>query len=211
MRSSSRRAERRGANLLEFGLVMVVLVPLVFGAIALGMRIGTNIQTTHLARDIAHMYARGVDFSKAPNQELLYSLGASFHLERTAGQGTVVLSQVRRIHEEDCLAAGGRCGNRDRHVVVHRLVFGDDAMMSSRLAMPDRRLPGATGMIASRDYTRDSSVALNDTVAAALFTTPGYELAYGEVAYVVETFTPADALRMFGSTGTGGVYSRAIF
>lgn len=203
--------QRRGANLLEFGLVMVVLLPLVFGAIALGMRIGTQIQTTHLARDIAHMYARGVDFSKTTNQDLLYNLGQSFQLARSTGKGTVVLSQVRKIYDADCLAAGGACGNRGRHVVVHRLVFGDASLMASRLATPAARLIGATGAIAAANYTRDTSVALNNTITTAIFDGAGYDLAYGEVAYLVETFTPADALQMFGAAGNGGVYSRAIF
>jgi hypothetical protein len=202
---------RRGANLLEFGLVMVVLLPLVFGAIALGMRIGTHIQTTHLARDIAHMYARGVDFSKTANQDLLYQLGQSFQLARNTGNGTVVLSQVRKIDDADCLAAGGTCGNRGRHVVVHRLVFGDSRLMTSRLASPANRIVGPTGLIAAANYTRDASAALNNSITTALFDGTAYNLAHGEVAYVVETFTPADALAMFGASGTGGVYSRAIF
>ena len=211
MRSLRPHRAERGANLLEFGLVMVVLLPLVFGAIALGMRIGTQIQTTHLARDVAHMYARGVDFSKPANQDLLYTLGQAFALARSTGKGTVVLSQVRKIYDADCLAAGGRCGNRGRHVVVHRLIFGNASLMTSRLATPTARLMNAAGGIGSSDYTRDTSVALNNTITTALFDGPGYVLAYGEVAYLVETFTPADALAMFGASGTGGVYSRATF
>jgi hypothetical protein len=205
------RSRERGANLLEFGLVMVVLLPLVFGAIALGMRIGTQIQTTHLARDAAHMYARGVDFSKSTNQDLLYNLGQAFHLARNTGKGTVVFSQVRKVHDADCLAVGGACGNRGRHVVVHRLVFGDASLMTSRLATPASHLVGPGGVIGNTGYVRDPSTALHSTITRALFDGTGYDLAYGEVAYVVETFTPADALQMFGTAGTGGVYSRAIF
>jgi Flp pilus assembly protein TadG len=202
---------QRGANLLEFGLVSVVLIPLIFGAISLGMRLGTHIQTTQLARDACHMYARGLDFSKPANQDVLYTLGHSFGLGNGTGNAVVVLSQVRKVYPADCATIRGGCGNRDRHVVTHRIVLGDARLSASRLATPRPGIVSRTGTIATDDFLRDGTVALNAAMTTELFDRTGFNLSRGEVAYVVETFTPARETEMFGWVGTGGVYSRAIF
>jgi hypothetical protein len=211
MKPNRKHFRRRGANLLEFALVSIVLIPLVFGGISLGMRLGTYIQTTHISRDAAHMYARGVDFSKAANQAVLFSLGESFSLAGRTGRAVVILSQIRYVTDDDCRAIRGACGNRRRHVVTHRLVFGDGSLGASRLATPRDGLTGADGSIGSGNYLNDSSVVLPTLVEDALFTSTGFVLARGEVAYAVETFTPAQETNLFGLSNNGGVYSRAIF
>lgn len=210
MRAQRQRRER-GANLIEFGLVSVVLIPLIFGAISLGMRLGTHIQATQVARDAGHMYARGLDFSKRSNEDLLLTLAQPFRMTARGGNGVIIMSQVRLVHAADCTGVRTGCGNRGRHVVTHRLVFGDDRLTNSRLATPRSGLPGSNGSIATNDFLRDATVALPATLSAELFTRTGFDLARGEVAYVVETFTPARETEMFGWVGTGGVYTRAIF
>lgn len=205
------KRSQRGANLLEFGLVSVVLIPLIFGAISLGMRLGTHIQTTQLARDACHMYARGIDFSKPANQDVLYTLGQQFRLGDGTGNAAVILSQVRKVYPADCVGVPGGCGNRGRHVVTHRIVLGDARLTTSRLAAPRAGIVSRTGTIATNDFLRDGTVALNTAMTTELFDRTGFDLSRGEVAYVVETFTPARETEMFGWVGTGGVYSRAIF
>jgi hypothetical protein len=210
MRVHLKRSER-GTNLIEFGLVSLVMIPLVFGAISLGLRLGTNIQTTQLARDTCHMYARGLDFSKPANQDVLYTLGQPFHMGNGTGNAVVILSQVRKVYPADCAAIRGGCGNRDRHVVTHRIVLGDGRLGASRLATPRPGIINRTGTIATNDFLRDGTAALNAAMTTELFDRTGFNLLRGEVAYVVETFTPARETEMFGWAGTGGVYSRAIF
>ena len=210
-RNHLRQRSRRGANLLEFGLVSIVLIPLVFGAISIGMRLGTNIQSTQVARDVCHMYARGIDFSKPANQDVLFTLAQPFRVAATAGNGVVILSQVRKVYPADCATIRGGCGNNGRHVVVHRLVFGDARLTNSRLASPRSGIVSRGGAIAPDDFLRDATTALNTTITTELFDRTSLNLTRGEVAYVVETFTPAHETEMFGAVGTGGVYSRAIF
>ena len=210
MKAYRHRAER-GVNLIEFALVSIVLIPLIFGAISLGMRLGTHIQATQLARDAGHMYARGLDFSKRSNQDVLLTLAQPFRMTAAGGNGVMMLSQVRLVYPADCAGLRTGCGNRGRHVVTHRLVFGDARLTSSRLATPGPGLSGLNGSIATNDFLRDATVALPTTLSTELFTRTGFDLARGEVAYVVETFTPARETEMFGWVGTGGVYTRAIF
>ena len=211
MRVTTRRHSQRGVNLIEFGLVSMFLIPVVFGAISLGMRIGTNIQTTQLSRDACHMYARGLDFSKPANQDVLITLGRPFGLTVNGGNAVVILSQVRKVYPADCAAMRGGCGNSGRHVVTHRIVLGATGLTASRLATPSQGIVSRTGTIATNDFLRDGTVALNATMTTELFARTGFDLSRGEVAYVVETFTPARETEMFGWVGTGGVYSRAIF
>ena len=57
------RARQRGSAALEFALVIMAAVPLLFGTVAMGVTMGRGIQAIQVTRDVAHMYALGVDFT----------------------------------------------------------------------------------------------------------------------------------------------------
>jgi hypothetical protein len=67
----------RGASIVEFSFVMLVLVPLLLGTTGVGINMVSSLQTIQLARDAGHMFSRGVDFSKPGYQQILIGLGTS--------------------------------------------------------------------------------------------------------------------------------------
>ena len=58
-----------GGSAIEFVFVSLVLVPLFLGTGAVGVNLIRTLQTIQLARDIGHMYARGIDFSQVSQSD----------------------------------------------------------------------------------------------------------------------------------------------
>ena len=79
-----RRANQKGNALVEFALVALVAIPLMLGTLFLGIAMGNNIQAIQISRDVAHMYAKGVDFSTAGNTSITGIPGADALLLRVA-------------------------------------------------------------------------------------------------------------------------------
>ena len=141
----------RGASVMEFGFIMLVMVPLLLGTTEIGLNMINTLQTVQLARDAGHMYARGVNFnnSQPGNQQILTTLGAGVGMSATtgAGQGNarVILSQLRYIDNATCVGAGlpvdtaGNpvgCTNVGQWVFAQRINIGNTSMRESNFGTP---------------------------------------------------------------------------
>lgn len=202
------RKRERGNQVIEFAICSVFLVPLFMSTVLVGMRLGRATQVTQVARDTAHMYARFVDFSKTPNQDLIVRIASGLNMTRTGGNGVVILSQMMKVEDQQC-AEGGLalvdCFNRNKTVVIHRVVVGNSALRQSDFATPLPAIINATdGKIAPSDYLRNASVVAN-TFPSVL------ALNAGEFAYTVEAFFTAPELDALGYYTGNGVYSRCMF
>src|ERR1700733_3686296 len=88
--------KQRGSTLLEFILAgMFFLVPLILGAMTVGMTLGRSIRVADLNRAAGHMFARGVDFSQASNRALLLRMAIGLGMTDTGGQGVIMLSEIQ--------------------------------------------------------------------------------------------------------------------
>jgi len=202
--------------MLEFGIVMSVLIPLLFGTIAFGVNLGNMLQSTQISRDVGYMYARGVDFSTTINKNIAVNLVQGMGgMTTTGGQGVIILSQIRKIYDTDCAAAGlstGACTNLNTHVFSNRLVIGNTGLRTSNFGTPTGACaPSSNGNIGSTTYLTQSSCQTTG------FTDSTISQLSGDVAYVVEAYFATADLSFLkldgaaGGTGTGGSYTRAIF
>lgn len=204
---NDRRRNQRGTQVVEFAVCSVFLAVLFMGTMLVGMRLGRTIQVTQVARDTAHMYARFVDFSKPGNQDLVVRIASGLNLTRTGGDGVVILTQLLRVEDQQCLDGGvslAMCSNRNKTVAIHRVVIGDSALRPSEFVTPNPAIIGADGKILPTDYLR------NGTAAATTFPSV-LALNAGEFAYVVEAFFNSPGLDSLGYFSGNGVYSRSIF
>ena len=62
-KTSRRRRGQSGQELLEFGLLLTILVPLLLGTFVTGISLIRSIQTNQMDRDLTDMYIHGADFS----------------------------------------------------------------------------------------------------------------------------------------------------
>ena len=100
---SYRTKREKGSAILEFGIIISVLIPLLFGTIAFGVNLGNMLQSAQITRDIAHMYAKDVDFSTTANKNLAVSLVQGLGgMTVSGGDGVLILSQIRKVYLADC-------------------------------------------------------------------------------------------------------------
>lgn len=202
----------KGNAALEFGLSMTILIPLLFGTVSFGINLGNMLQCTQITRDVAHMYAQGVDFSLAGNQNIAVNLVQGLGgMTANSGNGVLILSQILEVYQADCTAAGisaAQCTNAGKRVFTNRIVIGASALRASNFGVPSATYVSANGNIGSTDYYKQSSVQasnFDDTILPQ---------ADGQTAFVVEAYFATPNLAFLGgwsSNNTSGVYMRAIF
>jgi len=203
---TARRSKHRqsGNELVEFCMVTLMLLPMLFGTFTVGMNLSRSIQVSQVSRDAGHLYARAVDFSDTANKQLIVRLAQGLPITVDGGQGVVILSTITHIGDAQCAAAGlvgAACTNRDLDVFTHRIVIGNQSARSSAFGTPDPSLVGANGAVA--DYMTETSARANNFQ-------PVLPLQDGEVAYVAEVYFPSPDYAMPGFQTTG-VYARTVF
>jgi Flp pilus assembly protein TadG len=221
MRRRRKKLQQGGSTLLEFAIVVPCLVTLYFGTVGLGIMMGRYIQTEQMARDIAHMYSDGVDFTQAtPQNIVVQQLGAGTGMTTTGGNGVVILSQVQTVYQSDCTAAGVTCTNVGLPVFTQRIVFGNSALKNSVFGTPSPGILDAGGNIAPSVYLTNSDSSVRTTgfeaaLDAASVSAGGAGTApaqpAGNSAYVVEVFIQYPDIGFLGWTTAGGAYTKFIF
>lgn len=201
------RSNQRGNALVEFALVSLVIIPLMLGTVFLGFAMGNNIEAVQISRDIAHMYAKGADFSSAQNASRAFKLAKNYDLSST-GNSVVILSQVIKVYQTNCDAAGlsaGQCANLGENVFVNRIVVGNASLKLSSFGTPNPAYLDGRGNLGAADY-------LTQTGAKATAFSSLLAQRVGAIAYVAEVFLPVPNFNFYGNTnGTPGVFVHSIF
>jgi Flp pilus assembly pilin Flp len=202
----SRKGER-GNAMIEFALCMSFLTPLLLGTFNVGMNLGRNLQVTQLARNTGHMYVRWVDFSQPASQDLIVRLAQGLNLQRSGGDGLVILSQVTVPSADDCTAASlspSECVNQDQAVVIHRVAFGNTSLMLSRFGNPPPSAIDASGSISPTQYLTNAAIRVPDWTSVLT-------LRDNEIAYIAEVYVRSPQWSLNGVGGSEGVYARSIY
>lgn len=212
MKTASRRSARagqRGSAAIEFAALSIVIIPLLFGTVSVGVNMGTMVQAVQVSRDVAHMYARGIDFSQTANQNIAVALAPNSNMTTSGGNGVIVLSQITQVYQADCDAAGLTCTNLGQTVFTNRIVIGNSSLTSSRYGTPAAAIVDGAGNIAAADYlTNTTAVA---TGFSSILTASGYTMADGDVIYLCETYLSTPNLSFLGTQASNGVYAQSIF
>jgi len=152
------------------------------------------------------MFARGLDFSLAGNQDIVVRLAAGMGMQRTGGNGVVILSQIMYVGDEQC-AAGGHpgedCLNRNWPVILRRIVIGNASLRNSNFGTPNPALINSEGWVS--DYLTDV------TARATGFTAVIPDMTAGQTAFLVESYFYSPELALAPVAMGGGVYSRSVF
>lgn len=203
--------KRSGHAILEFAVVSIVLIPLFFGMVGVGVNMGRMVQAVQVSRDAGHLYAKGVDLSQSANQNIIVNLATGIGMTATGGNGVMILSQLSRIYQADCDAAGlsNSCSNLGQVVFIGRIVIGNAGLSLSRFATPPSSIVNSSGNIGAADYlTNPSDVA---TGFASVLSGAGLTLNQGDVVYLAETYFSTPDLSFLGTQASQGVYARSIF
>jgi hypothetical protein len=210
----------KGVAIVEFSFVVLVLIPLLLGTVGFGIRLVQSIQTVQLARDVGHMYARGLDFSQPGNLVTLKRLGAEIGLNTDGtGNAVVVLSTLTYVDKGACQLAGKaldvngnpiNCPNYKQWVFAQRLVIGKTSIHTSNLGSPLLSGPGAVSTYNSTTGKIDSSDQINNTNDVATFasgtpfvSSPGSltTLPTGHYLYITEVADQGFVMPVYDNTG----------
>jgi len=178
-----------GAAIPLYVLGAIFLVPLTIGVLLVSSNADQGGRANQISRDLASMYAQGVDFSRNENKDIAMRVAEGLGMD--GNEGVVILSKIRVVNDSDC-APGSACLNNGHAVVTERYVLGNAALRASSFGTPARQ-DQATGHVP--DWTNDVSARAQDFSA---------KLKPGEFTYAAECYLASR------ESGTG-VYSRVMF
>ncbi|MCS7041553.1 MAG: hypothetical protein NZR01_02045 [Bryobacteraceae bacterium] len=207
MRQRRATRGRRGNSLIEFALVFALLMPLYVWMLVFGLDLRRLMQVTQVSRDAGHMFARGVDFSLAGNQNVLVRLAAGMNMTRTGGSGVVILTRVLKVGAQECTDGGvslASCANLGQAVITQRVVVGNANLRPSKIGTPPPSLLNPDGTVDPAKY-------LTQTSARASNFNSILNLADGETAYVAESWFESPVKDFPTMNNRGPIYARTIF
>lgn len=202
-----RGRSEQGNSLIEFSLVIVFLLPIMFGVFSVGMSLTKSVQASVVARDAGSMFMRYVDFSTSANKQLIVRIARGLGMTETGGNGVVILTQIMKAGTGQCVppyTSTASCPNFNRHVIVKRIVIGNQSLTSSSFGTPVSGIITADGSITAANYLANSS-ARADAFDALM------NLGDGEFAFVAEAYFRTPELDLPGYRTNTYVYQRSIF
>ncbi len=115
-RKQTQGRKEAGNTIIEFGLVMVFLVPMFGGAFTIGLALAKGIQVSNVARDAVVLVVRetedpqsGLDMSTTQNQRIIVKAANGLGMNSDAqfdpsstGNGVVILSRVVMVGPNEC-------------------------------------------------------------------------------------------------------------
>jgi hypothetical protein len=189
----TRSKQSRGTLIPLYALGAIFFVPLAIGVLLVNNSASRNDHANQVSRDVASMYAQGLDFSNVSNQDIALKVAEGLGMNIGGGKGILILSKIRVVHATDCAAAGPtHCANEGFAVITQRYVIGNKALRASSFGTP-ASIDAGTGNV--RDWTNDVTARAEDFPA---------HLKAGESTYAAECYLSSQESR-------GGVYSRAMF
>ena len=234
-RSARRLMREGGTQIMEFGLVAILFIPLFMGTFVTGMNVIRSIQVNHAVRDLSDMYIHGADFSDYAMQRLAKKLTGGLGLEvgtangnaadnvANSGRGVVWVSKLMWIGNStsaSCVAVQpATCTNANKFVFMEHIRFGNGSLQSERDASTGH--PGATrdsyGVI-TVDRVKTANAAVPEPNQTKLYqlwqgsnpTIGRTPLSDGQIMYVVEAYFKSPDLSL-GAFRGNGVYARWFF
>lgn len=223
-----KRTDIRGVSSVEFAFSMLVLAPLLLGTGVIGVNMIRTLETIQLARDAAHMYARGVDFGQPGNKTILTTIGSPLGLttSTTSSSTVVILSGLVYIDKSACAAVGavdgsgnptGGCTNYRKWVFSQRLTLGNPSVRTSNYGSPLTSGPtgvtvdSVTGKISALHYTTRAGAVANFSSVNPYAVVDGVAqgLPSGQVLYLAEA--SARGMNMPPFVSNAATYSFSLF
>jgi hypothetical protein len=146
-----RKKSEKGQNLIETGLCLILMVPVVLGAFSLGMSLVKGLVGSSVARNANVILLRSdlyntYNLKDANTQKLIVRMAGGLGMANsdgsvnTSGNGAVILSKIIRIGLGECsqvLDSGGNpytattCPNYGYYVFASQVVIGNSAYASA--------------------------------------------------------------------------------
>lgn len=209
--------------MMEFAFLMPVWVPLLIGTLFIGSAMVQGQQVTQMARDLASMYSRGVNFSSgggSTSSAILTDVTQEVGTVTSTGTGVIIFSTVIYVGNSVCASAGATygtlsplshtaaCKNYGKFVFTQQYTQGNTGLRSSNFGTAPSGDLDANYNVATTTYLTDTS----DVATFNLLPAPqengqdGYQS--GQPAYAVEAYFSGTGFKGYTK---GGTYAYAVF
>ena len=203
MRMVCRRSKKeQGHSILEFALIAMPTVIMMFGVVVIGIDLGRSVQVTQICRDAGSMYVRGIDFSLTGNQQVLVRLGQNMNLQTSGGDGLVTFSKITFIPDPSCGSPPDPNCTAGKSVLMQRIIFGDTTLPGTHFQTAGAVTRDAQGNVSN--YTTDANAIINNFATTL-------QLKPNEISYISETYFRTADVGMPGFQNNPGIYSQAFF
>jgi Flp pilus assembly protein TadG len=209
--------------MVEFCLLVPVIVPLILGTMWLGSTMVRGQQVTQMARDLASMYSRGVNFSStggSTSSAILTDITQQLGALTTSGTGVVIFSTLTYVGNSVCASAGStygslsplshtaKCSNYGKFVFTQQYTQGNTSLLTSKFGTAPTDEMDANFNIPSSYYVTSATYVstFNLLPAPKELGQDGYQS--GQPVYVVETYFSGTGQKGYAS---GGDYAYAVF
>ncbi len=191
------RRDNQANAFVELALTLPVLTLMLFGVVTGGLVFDRYMTLVQLSRNSANMMARGTDFARDANKQLLL-VGQTLDMTLNGGEGVIYLTRLTP-------AAPGST-NEGRLVIAERHVIGNSSFHASRLGQPASSIwPDPANQAPNGDVKNfNDEASAVATVPAALSTLP-----LGESMFVAEIYHTAESLR-FGRAWRDSVLMSSV-
>jgi Flp pilus assembly protein TadG len=220
---SDRKRISRGGAVIEFTLLIPVWLPLLLGTMWVGSAMVRGQQVTQMARDLASMYSRGVNFSSgggSASSAMLTQITQQVGTVTSSGTGVIVFSTLTYVGNSVCASAGStygslsplshtsKCTNYGKFVFTQQYTQGNTSLKTSSFGTAPAGDMDSNFNIATTTYVTDTSdvSTFNLLPAPKEDGTDGYQS--GQPVYVVEAFFSGSG---GGGYAQGGNYAYAVF
>lgn len=222
----SPKRSNRGGALLELTMLTPVWLTLLLGTMWYGAAMIQGLQITQVARDLASMFCRGVDFSTGvgtSSNQILTMVAQELGAVTASGNGVAIFSTVTYVGNSVCTAAGpayhdnnvppqhtAACTNYGKFVFTQRYTVGNTSLRSSNYGAP-----AAADLDSTKQYTIPITKYVTNTADVTNFNllpvpqengNDGYQS--GQSAYLVEVYFSGRGQAGFNQ---GGTYAYALF
>ncbi len=209
--------------MVEFSLLLPVIIPLILGTMWIGSTMVRGQQVTQMARDLASMYSRGVNFSSAggsTSSAILTNITQQLGALTASGTGVVIFSTLTYVGNSVCASAGStygsisplshtaKCTNYGKYVFTQQYTQGNTNLQTSNFGTAPAGDMDSNFNIALTTYVTDSKdvSTFNLLPAPQENGTDGYQS--GQPVYVVEVMF-AGAVQAGYTQGSN--YAYAVF
>src|SRR5579871_784804 len=169
----TRSKQSRGTLIPLYALGAIFFVPLVIGVVLVSNSASRNDHANQVSRDVASMYAQGLDFANPANQDIALKVAEGLGMDIRGGRGVLILSRIRVVHSSDC---AGHCANEGFAVITQRFIIGNATLRASSFGTP-AHVDGGTGNV--HDWANDVTARAEDFPA---------NLKAGESTYAAECY-----------------------
>lgn len=195
------RDSRKGNAVIEFAVSFPFLFILALGVFTAAVNIDRFLVMLQVARSVAHMQMRSVDFNAAGVRNMVLLEAGALQITANGGPGVIYLSKV-------VLAESG--SNDGLPVVSQRIRLGDVSLANSKIAMPTTICQGGGCMPGSPDGT---VVNFQNDLNARAVLPAGLTVTATRSIYVGEVYhSPTDLQAAFpGYFPLGTLYTRFFY